>query len=72
MLVELMAELSVQNDASLMIGDTSHDMQMARAASVAAVAVTYGAHAEDGLWACGPLRCFSTVEELQAWLKANG
>lgn len=72
MLVELMAELSVQNDASLMIGDTSHDMEMARAASVAALAVTYGAHAEDGLRVCGPLRCFSTVEELQAWLKANG
>lgn len=71
MLMELMEELAVQNDASLMIGDTSHDMEMARAASVAALAVTYGAHPEDGLRACGPLGCFSTVGELQAWLKAN-
>lgn len=72
MLRELMEELAVQNDASLMIGDTSHDMEMARAAGVASLAVTYGAHPEDGLRACGPLGCFSTVEALQAWLKANG
>ena len=72
MLIELMAELAVQNDAALMIGDTSHDLEMARAASVAALAVTYGAHAEDGLRACAPLGCFPTVEELQAWLRANG
>jgi phosphoglycolate phosphatase len=71
MLVELMEELGVQNDTSLMIGDTSHDLEMARAAEVDAVAVTYGAHAEAGLRACGPLGCFSTVRELQGWLKQN-
>ena len=32
-----------------MIGDTSHDLEMARAAGVDALAVTYGAHREDGL-----------------------
>ncbi|HEU4353344.1 MAG TPA: HAD-IA family hydrolase [Burkholderiales bacterium] len=72
MLMELMAQLAVQSDVALMIGDTSHDLEMARAARVAAVAVTYGAHPEDGLRACGPLGCFSTVDELQVWLKANG
>lgn len=72
MLTELMAQLAVQNDDSLMIGDTSHDMEMARAAGVASLAVTYGAHPEQGLRACAPLGCFSTVEALQAWLKANG
>lgn len=72
MLTELMAELAVHNDASLMIGDTSHDLEMARAAGVASLAVTYGAHPEHGLRACGPLGCFSTVDALKAWLKANG
>jgi len=72
MLMELMAELAIRNDAALMIGDTSHDLEMARAAQVDALAVTYGAHPEDGLRVCGPLGCFSTVDELQAWLKANG
>ena len=32
-----------------MIGDTSHDLEMARAAGVDALAVTYGAHPEAGL-----------------------
>ena len=72
MLWELMDELAVQGDASLMIGDTSHDLEMARAARVASLAVTYGAHPEDDLRACGPLGCFSTVDELGLWLKANG
>ncbi len=71
MLRELMQELAVSADAVLMIGDTSHDMQMARAAGVDAVAVAYGAHPEEGLRACGPLGCFSDVAELREWLTAN-
>jgi phosphoglycolate phosphatase len=71
MLVELMEELGVQASAALMIGDTSHDLEMARAAGVDALAVTYGAHPEDGLRACGPLSCFSSVQQLKEWLSAN-
>ena len=71
MLLELMEELQVAVDAVLMIGDTSHDMEMARAAGVDAVAVAYGAHPEEGLRACGPLGCFSDVDGLREWLKAN-
>ena len=54
-----------------MIGDTSHDLEMARAAGVDALAVTYGAHPEAGLRACGRLGCFSNVKELNGWLKTN-
>jgi phosphoglycolate phosphatase len=71
MLLELMEELEVGKDGVLMIGDTSHDLEMARAAEVASVAVTYGAHPEDGLRACKPLDCLSTVTSLSAWLKQN-
>jgi phosphoglycolate phosphatase len=71
MLVELMEQLSVQKEHSLMIGDTSHDLKMARAAGVDALAVTYGAHPEDRLRACGPLGCFSSVVQLREWLLAN-
>jgi phosphoglycolate phosphatase len=46
-------------------------MEMARAAGVDAVAVTYGAHREDGLRACGPLDCCADVARLRAWLTAN-
>lgn len=72
MLLELMEELAVGPREVLMIGDTSHDMDMARAAGVDALAVTYGAHPEDGLRACGPLDCCADVARLRAWLTANG
>jgi phosphoglycolate phosphatase len=66
-----MEELQANAQAVLMVGDTSHDLEMARAAGVDALAVTYGAHPEQGLRACEPLGCFSSVNELQAWLKTN-
>ena len=68
MLQALMEELRVGSDRTLMIGDTSHDMEMARAAGVAGLGVTYGAHSTDALVACGPLACVPSVEELRNWL----
>jgi phosphoglycolate phosphatase len=72
MLLELMQELEFGPRQVLMIGDTSHDLQMAAAAGVDAVAVSYGAHPRDGLLACGPLGCVASVEELDQWLIRNG
>ena len=72
MLLELMEEFSASKTETLMIGDTSHDLEMARAAGVEALAVTYGAHPESGLRACGPLGCFSDVRSLSEWLTTNG
>lgn len=71
MLVELMDELDIAPAQALMIGDTSHDLDMARAAGVDAIAVTYGAHAEEGLRACGPRDCVASVAELHQWLTKN-
>lgn len=71
MLEELLDEFGIAGDGALMIGDTSHDVQMAHNARVAAVAVTYGAHPRSGLEALLPLGCVDTVEELTAWLKQN-
>ena len=72
MLLEILNQLSVSPENALMIGDTSHDLEMARAAGVDALAMTYGAHPEQGLRACGPLGCFSSVNQLREWLRANG
>lgn len=72
MLLELMEETKTDSKSMLMIGDTSHDLEMARAAGVDALAVAYGAHPEQGLRACGPLGCFSSVNQLREWLRANG
>jgi phosphoglycolate phosphatase len=71
MLLELMAELEKEKHEVLMVGDTSHDLQMANAAGVDSLAVTYGAHREEGLRACSPLGCFSSVNQLSEWLKNN-
>lgn len=72
MLLELMEQLDVPAHGVLMIGDTSHDLEMARAAGVDALAVTYGAHPEQGLRACAPQGCVSSVNALREWLSRNG
>jgi phosphoglycolate phosphatase len=72
MLLELMEELAVEAGAVLMVGDTSHDMDMARAAGVDGLAVTYGAHEEHHLRACAPRGCVESVEALSLWLTENG
>src|SRR5207244_5516866 len=71
MLLELMEEFSKDTTETLMIGDTSHDLEMARSAGVDALAVTYGAHPEQALRACAPLGCFADVTSLQQWLSTN-
>lgn len=69
MLHELMEELGVQAERAVMIGDTTHDLQMARNAGVAGVAVSFGAHPRDVLEAEKPLACVATPAELYAWLR---
>jgi len=69
MLLELMDELSVEPAQVLMIGDTSHDLQMAKNAGVDALGVTYGAHPESALQALEPRGCVASVTELRSWLE---
>ncbi len=71
MLLELIGELDVDCTRALMVGDTSHDIEMARSAGVAALAVGYGAHPAESLRALGPLECVASVAELRAWLERN-
>lgn len=71
MLKELMEEFGVSPEATLMIGDTTHDLQMAKNAGVHAVAVTYGAHPRDVLEAECPVYCANNVEELTNWLRSS-
>ena len=72
MLLELMQELAVSAEVAVMVGDTSHDLEMARSARVDAVAVTYGAHPEAALRALGPRGCVASVEALRTWLRNHG
>lgn len=68
MLLELMETLNVEPARVVMIGDTSHDMQMAANAGVDAVAVTYGAHSVAELRGCNPAGLVDTVGQLREWL----
>lgn len=72
MLDELIAEFGTRPETTLMIGDTTHDLQMARNAGVAALAVSYGAHPRQVLEAESPLLCANSVIDLAAWLRTNG
>lgn len=71
MLLELMAELSVCAARTLMIGDTTHDLQMAVNAGCASIAVSYGAHEPDSFETLNPLFVAHSVPELHAWLTTN-
>ena len=71
MLQELMAELDVLPERLLMIGDTTHDLEMARNAGCASVAVAYGAHDPRDLQACQPLHVAADVADLHQWLRSN-
>jgi phosphoglycolate phosphatase len=54
-----------------MVGDTIHDLQMAKNAGIPSLAVSYGAHPRALLEAETPLHCVATVAEMAAWLRAN-
>ena len=68
MLFELMERFEVPPRRTLMIGDTTHDSQMATNAGVPAVSVTYGAHPRAQLETLAPRVVVDSVAELSAWL----
>ncbi len=72
MLQELMAEFGVPPERLLMIGDTTHDLLMARNAGCPSVGVSYGAHDHADFVALSPLFVAHSVAELQQWLLAHG
>ncbi|RZL61285.1 MAG: HAD-IIIA family hydrolase [Variovorax sp.] len=71
MLLELMEELDVPPERTLMIGDTTHDLQLALNAGCASVGVSYGAHEPGGFDVLKPLFIAHSVDSLSAWLQAN-
>ncbi len=72
MLHQLMAEFDVPPERTLMIGDTTHDLQMAINAGCASVGVSYGAHAPEVFDALMPLYVAHTVPQLRDWLLTKG
>lgn len=71
MLHQLMREFGVAPERTLMIGDTTHDLQMAVNAGCASVGVSYGAHQPDAFHALKPLHIAHSVRELHDWLNTH-
>ena len=71
MLQELTRELGQDMKRTVMIGDTTHDLQMAINAGAAGVAVHYGAHPSFELQALSPVYSADSVAELHVWLNEN-
>ena len=71
MLLELMAAFGAAPERTLMIGDTTHDLQLAANAGTPSLAVSYGAHAPDAFPALKPLAVLHSTAELQGWLLEN-
>lgn len=57
---------------AVFIGDTSFDMEMARAAKVASIGVAWGYHTAERLFAAGAHRVAHSVEELRSFLDRPG
>jgi phosphoglycolate phosphatase len=71
MLQELTRELGQALERTVMIGDTTHDLQMATNAGAAGVAVTYGAHPVEALAKLEPRFVAQNIAGLGDWLREH-
>ncbi len=72
MLYELMTELGATAQRTLMVGDTTHDLQMALNAGCPSLGVSYGAHTPEAFAALKPLHIAHSVQNMHDWLLKNG
>ena len=72
MLNHLMDVTGVDASRTLMIGDTSHDLELAANAGTSALAVSYGAHPAETLGQQPSLGCAGSFAEVLRWLDENG
>lgn len=64
MLHQIIQHANAANDRTLMVGDSTHDLQMAMNAQISSIAVSCGAHPEDILQHYNPLMCLQQPAEL--------
>jgi phosphoglycolate phosphatase len=68
MLIELMREFGTEPGRTLMVGDTTHDLQLAANAGAAAIAVAYGAHPQESFVGFETRLVAHSVADLHDWL----
>ncbi len=72
MLRELMAELGSVPERTLMVGDTTHDLLLARNAGTASVGVSFGAHDPALFDGFGARHIAHSTADLHDWLLRHG
>ena len=66
-----MAEIGAGPGRTLMIGDTTHDLQLAANAGTDSVAVSFGAHEREAFDAFAPRVVVHSTRELHDWLRGH-
>jgi len=72
MCTEIMSELIFEPEKTLLVGDSIHDLQMAKNAGISSLAVTYGAHKKDVLSKYSPLDYVDEANLMFDWIRRNG
>ena len=70
MLLRAMAETGAEAEATVMIGDTTFDMEMARSAGTLAVGVAWGYHETEELLEAGAETVVEAFHELPETVRA--
>jgi phosphoglycolate phosphatase len=64
MCLVIMGEFGVSAESAVMVGDTTHDLLMAKAANMRSIAVTYGVHSVQELKSANPTWMVDTFDEV--------
>lgn len=72
MLFDITDYLGVDRQRAVMIGDTTHDLNMAANAGMPALGVSYGAHPQEELVRLAPLAVHERFGLLDEWIMAYG
>jgi phosphoglycolate phosphatase len=68
MVLRILDETGVEPSGAVLVGDTTHDLELAANAGIDAVAVSYGAHGESLLRERAARHYATSVEQLSRWL----
>lgn len=68
MLQQILTELQIQPAEAVMIGDSSYDLEMARAIDMPRIGVTYGVHDAIKLNVHQPLALIGDIRQLRDWV----
>ena len=69
MLEDILERTGMTSAQAVMIGDTTYDILMAKAANMAGLAVAYGVHPREELMQHGALACCESFDEVLTWLR---